>query len=98
MVIMIGCILRGTHSFVQAKSSVTTYHMYTCYSHLKESIDMIFAYFEVGSVQEFSKCSSHAMNNLMNIVKNFDSNYTKSQLLRAFNTLFTKTKMLPSKF
>ncbi|UMM37675.1 hypothetical protein L5515_009362 [Caenorhabditis briggsae] len=65
MVIMIGCILRGTHSVEQAISYITNTNGMTCYSHCKESIDMVFEHLGVRNIEEFSKCPIHAMDDLM---------------------------------
>ncbi|PIC29513.1 hypothetical protein B9Z55_021068 [Caenorhabditis nigoni] len=97
IVLMIGCILRGTHSVEQAKSYVTIDPAITCYSHCKESIDMIYKHLGVRNIEEFSKCSTTAMGGLVEIAKNFDPNFTVDQFFRAFNTLFTKNRRkLPS--
>ncbi|UMM37698.1 hypothetical protein L5515_009380 [Caenorhabditis briggsae] len=90
IVLMLGCILRGTHSVEQAKSYMANKKQLTCYSHCKESIDMIFEHLGVRSIQEFSKCSTQSMGNLMDIVKNIDSNFTSDQFIDALYTLFMK--------
>ncbi|CAO4381538.1 unnamed protein product [Caenorhabditis nigoni] len=91
IVLMTGCILRGSHSFVQAKSSITTTVGVTCYSHCKESIDEIFEYLGVRNIQEFLKCSTLLMGNLMDIVKNIDSKFSVDQFINALHTLVMKT-------
>ncbi|CAO4381527.1 unnamed protein product [Caenorhabditis nigoni] len=96
MVIMIGCILRGTHSVEQAKTYLANNIGVTCYSHCKESIDEIFGELEVRKIQELSMCSTQAMHNLMNIVKKIDSNFTVDQFIEAFSRLFMKSNNFPS--
>ncbi|PIC29647.1 hypothetical protein B9Z55_021165 [Caenorhabditis nigoni] len=91
MVLMIGCILRGTHSAEQAISYVTTEKReFICYPHCNESIDKIFEYLGVTSIQEMSKCSTQEMDNLVDIVKSLDSNFTVDQFFKAFNLLLMK--------
>ncbi|PIC29548.1 hypothetical protein B9Z55_021096 [Caenorhabditis nigoni] len=64
MVIMVGCILRGTHSVEQAKSYIRTRSKgFTCYSHCKESIDMIFEHLGVGNIREFLLCPTQKAEN-----------------------------------
>ncbi|CAO4381528.1 unnamed protein product [Caenorhabditis nigoni] len=96
MVIMIGGVLRGTHSVEQAMYYVTTNRAFTCYSHCKESIDTIFEYLGVRNVLELSKCSTQAMNNLMDIVKKIDSNFKIHQFIKACRELYQKSQKLPS--
>ncbi|PIC29637.1 hypothetical protein B9Z55_021157 [Caenorhabditis nigoni] len=96
MVIMIGCILRGTHSVEQAKSYLANNIGVTCYTHCKESIDEIFGELEVRNIQELSMCSTQAMHNLMNIVKKIDSNFEVDQFIEAFRGLFMKSNNFPS--
>ncbi|PIC29546.1 hypothetical protein B9Z55_021095 [Caenorhabditis nigoni] len=90
MVTMIGCILRGTHSVEQAKSYVTYNNGRACYSHQKESIDMIFEYLGVSNIQEFSQCPRHAMGGLVDIVQNIDSNFTAEQFILELHLLHIK--------
>ncbi|CAO4381515.1 unnamed protein product [Caenorhabditis nigoni] len=92
MVIMVGCILRGTYSIEQAKSYTMIKRALTCYSHCKDSIGTIFEYLGVRTVLELSKCSTLAMDNLMNIVKRMDSNFTVDQFIDAFRGLFLKNQ------
>ncbi|PIC29544.1 hypothetical protein B9Z55_021094 [Caenorhabditis nigoni] len=96
IVLMIGCILRGTHSAKQAKSYIANKESITCYSHRQESIDMIFEHLGVGSIDEFSNCPTHAMENLVKIARNIDSNFTVYQFIDAFNTLFSKKPKVSS--
>ncbi|PIC29498.1 hypothetical protein B9Z55_021056 [Caenorhabditis nigoni] len=96
IVLMTGCILRGTHSIDQAKSYITNSSMLTCYSHRKESIDMIFEYLGISNIQEFLLCPRLSMGGLVKIAKNFDSKFTVDQFIRAFKTLFwRKPKVVP---
>ncbi|UMM37666.1 hypothetical protein L5515_009358 [Caenorhabditis briggsae] len=90
MVIMIGCILRDTHSIDQAISYITNTNGMTCYSHRKESIDMIFDYLGISEIQEFFRFPRHAMGDLVNIAKNFDSDFTEDHFFRAFSTLYMR--------
>ncbi|PIC29522.1 hypothetical protein B9Z55_021077 [Caenorhabditis nigoni] len=90
IVLMVGCILRGTHSIEQAMSYITNNSGFTCDSHCKESIGMIFENLGVSNIQEFFECPKFAMSDLMDIVKNFDSNFTVEQFIHAFNALFRK--------
>ncbi|CAO4381521.1 unnamed protein product [Caenorhabditis nigoni] len=91
IVVMVGCILGGTHSIDQAKSFLATHNVeIACYSDCKKSIDMIFEHLGVGDVLELSKCSTKAMENLMNTVKKIDSNFTVDQFVNAFRELFLK--------
>ncbi|PIC29661.1 hypothetical protein B9Z55_021175 [Caenorhabditis nigoni] len=93
IVLMIGCILRGTHSIDQAKSYITTNNKgKACYSDCKESINKIFEHLGVKSIQKLSKCYTQAMDNLMDIAKNFDPNFTVDQFILAFNLLYLKNK------
>ncbi|PIC29518.1 hypothetical protein B9Z55_021073 [Caenorhabditis nigoni] len=96
MVVMIGCILRGTHSVEQAKSFSTNNRIFICYSHFKESIDEIFKYLGVEKIEEFWNCPACAMNGLMNIVKNIDSNFTTEEIVSAFRGLFLKYQKFES--
>ncbi|CAO4381462.1 unnamed protein product [Caenorhabditis nigoni] len=88
MVIMIRCILHGTHSVEQATSCILNYKIHTCYSHCKESIDEIFEYLGVKSIGEFSKCPT--IGGLMDIAKDIDPNFTVQQFLLAFRELCLK--------
>ncbi|CAO4381456.1 unnamed protein product [Caenorhabditis nigoni] len=92
MVVMIGCILRGTHTVEQAMSYITLNKGDTCYSHCKESIEMIFEYLEVRNLREFFKCPKPVMGGLMDIVKNIDSNFTVDQFIQAFHRLLLKRR------
>ncbi|CAO4381453.1 unnamed protein product [Caenorhabditis nigoni] len=92
IVVMVGCILRGTHSIDQAKSYIVNRRGETCYSHRKESIDKIFENLGVGSIEEFLKCPTLAMDNLMEIVKSFDLNFTVEHFVHAFHGLFLKKR------
>ncbi|PIC29630.1 hypothetical protein B9Z55_021152 [Caenorhabditis nigoni] len=92
MVIMVGCVLRGTHSIEQAKSCLSYQTGFTCYSHCKELIDVILIHLEVRYIQELLKCSELAFDNLMNIGKNIDSNFTADQFTNAFKELFLKNQ------
>ncbi|CAO4381524.1 unnamed protein product [Caenorhabditis nigoni] len=92
MVIMVGCVLRGTHSIEQAKSCLSYQTGCTCYSHCKELIDVILIHLEVRYIQELLKCSELAFDNLMNIGKNIDSNFTADQFTNAFKELFLKNQ------
>ncbi|CAO4381441.1 unnamed protein product [Caenorhabditis nigoni] len=94
MAVMIGRILRGTHSVEQAKSFSTDNKRFTCYSHFKESIDEIFKHLGVKSIQELSKCST--MGDLMNIGKSIDPNFTVEQFVLAFKELFLKNQKFES--
>ncbi|PIC29633.1 hypothetical protein B9Z55_021154 [Caenorhabditis nigoni] len=96
MVIMIGCILRGTLSVEQAMPYITNKTGVTCYSHCKESIDMIFEVLGVRSIEEFSKCFTLIMDNLVDIGKTVDSNFTIDTFILAFKSLFTKNQKLLS--
>ncbi|CAO4381445.1 unnamed protein product [Caenorhabditis nigoni] len=95
MTIMIGFILRGTHSIDRAKAYVMAKGI-TCYSHRKESIDMIFEHLGVRNIEEFSKCAAFAMSDLVDIVEDIDSNFTVKQFMVAFNTLFIKKPKVSS--
>ncbi|PIC29540.1 hypothetical protein B9Z55_021090 [Caenorhabditis nigoni] len=90
MVVMIGCILQGTHSVEQARDYIAYNNRRTCYSHQKESIDKIFEHLGVKNIQEFFKCPRLAMSGLVKIARNIDSNFTVYQFIDAFNTLFSK--------
>ncbi|PIC29631.1 hypothetical protein B9Z55_021153 [Caenorhabditis nigoni] len=95
--IMVRCILRGTHSVEQAISYVTTENTaFTCYSHFKESIDKIFQYLGVKNIQELSKCSTLMMTGLMDIVKKIDSNFTAGQFIDACGELVVKKENFES--
>ncbi|PIC29639.1 hypothetical protein B9Z55_021159 [Caenorhabditis nigoni] len=97
IVIMIGCILRGTHSVEQAKSYITTNNKGSaCYSHCKESIDKIFEYLRVRNIQGITMCSTQEMDNLMDIVKKIDSNFKVDQFINACRGLFLKSQKFPS--
>ncbi|CAO4382050.1 unnamed protein product [Caenorhabditis nigoni] len=87
MVIMVGCILRGTHSIEQAISFITTHHGFACYLHCKESIDIIFEHLEVRNIHEFFKCTKF---DFMDVVKKIDANFTLDQFTHAFNTLYLR--------
>ncbi|PIC29504.1 hypothetical protein B9Z55_021060 [Caenorhabditis nigoni] len=90
MVIMIGCILRGTHSVEQAKDYTENNRKFTCYSHCKQSIDMIFVHLGVRNTREFWNCPIRTMGCLMDIVKSIDSNFTAEEIVSALNSLFDK--------
>ncbi|CAO4381451.1 unnamed protein product [Caenorhabditis nigoni] len=92
MVVMIGRILRGTHSVEQAKSYLTDEKRFACYSHFKESIDKIFEHLGVRNFQEFFKCPTVVTRGLMDIVKNIDSSVTANQIIYAFHELLLKRK------
>ncbi|CAO4381450.1 unnamed protein product [Caenorhabditis nigoni] len=92
MVVMIGCILRGSHSVESAMSYVTTNRRVTCYSHFKESIDIIFEHLGVRNIQEFFKCARLVTGGLMDIVKDIDPNFTIGQFKHAFNELLVKKR------
>ncbi|CAO4381432.1 unnamed protein product [Caenorhabditis nigoni] len=92
MVIMIGRILRGTHSVEQAKDYINNTDGLTCYSHCKKSIDKILEHLGVRNTQEFPKCSPPMMTGLMDIAKKIDSNFTIDQFIEAFRRLFLKNK------
>ncbi|PIC29519.1 hypothetical protein B9Z55_021074 [Caenorhabditis nigoni] len=94
MVIMIGCILRGTHSVEQAKSYIMNNDRHTCYSHCKETIDMIFEHLGVKSIREFLKCPT--MGGSIDIGKSIDPNFTVDQFSRAFYLLFVKNQKFES--
>ncbi|CAO4381446.1 unnamed protein product [Caenorhabditis nigoni] len=96
--IMIGCILRGTHSIDQAKSYIKNFSRNTCYSHREESIDMIFEHLGVSNIQEFLKCATFSMSDLLDIVKEIDANITVKQFISAFNALFLKKPKVLSSF
>ncbi|CAO4381536.1 unnamed protein product [Caenorhabditis nigoni] len=90
IVLMVGCILRGTHSIDQAVSYITNTTGVTCHSHCKESIDRIFEHFGIKNIQGLSMCSTQAMDELMDIVKKIDSNFTINRFIDAFNRLSAK--------
>ncbi|CAP20696.1 Protein CBG23981 [Caenorhabditis briggsae] len=92
MVIMIGCILRGTHSIEQAIPFITANLGFACHSHCKKSIDTIFEYLEVRNVLELSWCSVQAMGSLMDIVKKINLNFTEYQFIDACRGLVLKSK------
>ncbi|CAO4381537.1 unnamed protein product [Caenorhabditis nigoni] len=92
IVLIIGCILRGSHSVEQAISVLKNHHAITCHSHCKESIDRIFEHLGIRSVLELSWCSKQAMTGLMNIVKDMDSNFTTYQFIDACRRLFCKSQ------
>ncbi|CAO4381522.1 unnamed protein product [Caenorhabditis nigoni] len=96
IVIIIGCILRGTHSVEQAKTCIANSEGVTCYSHRQESIDKIFEYLGIKNILEFSKCSTHAMDNLMNVVKKIDLNFTEYQFIGACRELFLEIQNFPT--
>ncbi|PIC29549.1 hypothetical protein B9Z55_021097 [Caenorhabditis nigoni] len=92
---MLGCMLRGTHSVEQAKDYITKSKGLTCYSHCKESIDMVFEHLGVKNIEEFLNCSAGAMDSLMEIVKSVDSNFTVDQFYVALYSLFLKKPKIP---
>ncbi|PIC29650.1 hypothetical protein B9Z55_021167 [Caenorhabditis nigoni] len=94
MVILIGCMLRETLTVKQAISFLTNSHVLTCYSHFKESIDRIFERFGVRNVLELSKCSTQAMENLMDIVKKIDPNFTVDQFIDACRGLVLNNEQI----
>ncbi|PIC29645.1 hypothetical protein B9Z55_021163 [Caenorhabditis nigoni] len=94
MVILIGCMLRETLTVKQAISFLTNNHVLTCYSHFKESIDRIFERFGVRNVLELSKCSTQAMENLMDIVKKIDPNFTVDQFIDACRGLVLNNEQI----
>ncbi|PIC29625.1 hypothetical protein B9Z55_021147 [Caenorhabditis nigoni] len=96
IVLMVGFVLRGTHSIDQAKSYITNNRGETCHSHCKESIDMVFEHLGVRNIEEFSKCSTLMMKTLMDIAKKIDSNFTAVQFIEAFKWLFMKHLKFPS--
>ncbi|CAO4381437.1 unnamed protein product [Caenorhabditis nigoni] len=98
IVIMIGCILRGTHSIDKAKDYVMANDtVITCYSHRKESIDIIFEHLGINNIQQFFLCSRLSMNGLVDIANNIDSDFTVDQFSRAFHSLYIKKpKNVPS--
>ncbi|PIC29497.1 hypothetical protein B9Z55_021055 [Caenorhabditis nigoni] len=96
MVIMIGCILRGTHSIEQAVSYITNDIGFTCYSHRKDFIVEIFEHLRVQSIREFFRCPRISMSDFVDIAKNFDPNFTVDQFILAFNTLFLKNQKFES--
>ncbi|CAO4382053.1 unnamed protein product [Caenorhabditis nigoni] len=68
----------------------------TCCSHCKESIDMIFELLGVKNIEDFSKCTTLIMDNLVDIGKTIDSDFTLDQFIFAFKSLFTKSQKFPS--
>ncbi|PIC29624.1 hypothetical protein B9Z55_021146 [Caenorhabditis nigoni] len=92
MVIMIGCILRCTHSVKQAVSYITDKAGGTCYSDCEKTIDEIFEYLGVTSIQEFLDSSVLILGGLMNIAKKIDSNFTIYHFIDAFKSLFLKNQ------
>ncbi|CAO4381520.1 unnamed protein product [Caenorhabditis nigoni] len=92
IVIMIGCILRGTHSMDQAISFITANLGFACHSHCKQSIDTIFEHLGVRNVLELSWCSVQAMGGLMDIVKKIDLNFTEYQFIDACRGLVLRNK------
>ncbi|PIC29626.1 hypothetical protein B9Z55_021148 [Caenorhabditis nigoni] len=96
IVLMIGCILRGTHSVEQAMFYVTNEKGDTCYLHCKETIDMIFENLGVRNVGEFLKSTPLIMLGLMDIAKKIDSNFTGGQFILAFRRLFLKNQKFES--
>ncbi|CAO4381535.1 unnamed protein product [Caenorhabditis nigoni] len=97
IVLIIGCILRGTHSVEQAKYCITTNNKgFACYSDCEKSIHMIFEHLGVRNVEEFSKCSTQAMDKLMDIAKKIDSNFTIDQFTDACKGLFLRSQKFPS--
>ncbi|PIC29512.1 hypothetical protein B9Z55_021067 [Caenorhabditis nigoni] len=98
IVIMIGCILRGTHSIDKAMDYVMANDtVITCYSHRKESIDIIFEHLGINNIQQFFLCSRLSMNGLVDIANNIDSDFTVDQFSRAFHSLYIKKpKNVPS--
>ncbi|CAO4381517.1 unnamed protein product [Caenorhabditis nigoni] len=88
IVLMVGCILRGTHSVQQAISCITSKTGVICYSHCKKSIDEIFEHLGVSSIEEFLKCPTLMMDNIMDIVMSIDPNFTVVQFMDAFRRLF----------
>ncbi|CAO4381444.1 unnamed protein product [Caenorhabditis nigoni] len=96
MVIMIGCILRGTHSVEQAKSYTANNAKFTCYSHCKQSIDIIFEHLGVKKIEEFPKYAKFATGDLVDNLKKIDPNFTVDQFISAFNALFLKNQKFES--
>ncbi|CAO4381436.1 unnamed protein product [Caenorhabditis nigoni] len=95
MVVMIGCILRGTHSYRQAISFMAPQkRAVICHSHCKESIDMIFLHLGVRNIHEFRNCPTSAMDGLMDIVKNIDSNVAADEIVFALDQLFEKMQKI----
>ncbi|CAO4381429.1 unnamed protein product [Caenorhabditis nigoni] len=90
MVMMVGSILRRTHSVEQAKDYITNHRGDTCYSHRKETIDKIFEHLGVLNILEFFKCPKFAMSDLVDIAKNFDSDFTVDQFSRAIYLLYMR--------
>ncbi|CAO4381435.1 unnamed protein product [Caenorhabditis nigoni] len=90
MVIMVGCILRGTHSVEQAKSYITNNARITCYSHCTQAMNEIFVHLGVRNIEEFWNCPVGAMDDLMEIVKRIDSNFTAEDMVLALHSLFAK--------
>ncbi|PIC29496.1 hypothetical protein B9Z55_021054 [Caenorhabditis nigoni] len=97
LVIMVGCLLRGTHSVEQAKLYTMNINGTTCYSHRQESIDVIFDYLGISESRQFFGCPRITMAGLMDIAKNFDSNITVQHFFRAFSILYMrKPKNVPN--
>ncbi|PIC29640.1 hypothetical protein B9Z55_021160 [Caenorhabditis nigoni] len=94
-VMMVGCILGGTHSVEQAISFINNQNGITCYSHCKESIDLIFEFLGIENIGEFSKCSPLTITGLQDILKEIDSNFTVDQFFHAFELLFLKSQKFP---
>ncbi|CAO4382054.1 unnamed protein product [Caenorhabditis nigoni] len=90
IVLMVGCILRGTHSVEQAKSYITNKVGITCYYHRQESIDIIFKQTRISNEQKLSNWNVPVMSGLVDIAKNFDPNFTVEQFFRASNKLYMK--------
>ncbi|PIC29501.1 hypothetical protein B9Z55_021058 [Caenorhabditis nigoni] len=96
IVLMTGCVLRGTHSVDQAKSYIANKEGSTCYSHRKETIDKIFEHLGVRNIQEFFKCPTLVTGGLMDIVKNINPNFTKHQFNHAFKLLYVRKPKVSS--
>ncbi|CAO4381461.1 unnamed protein product [Caenorhabditis nigoni] len=96
IVLMIGCMLRGTHSVDQAKDYITKSKGLTCYSHCKESIDMVFEHLGIRNIEDFWNCPAGAMDSLMDIAKSVESNFTVDQFCVALYSLFLKKPKIPS--
>ncbi|PIC29652.1 hypothetical protein B9Z55_021168 [Caenorhabditis nigoni] len=98
IVLMVGCILRGTHSVEQAMLYITNTTGVTCYSHCKESVNRVFECFGIKNIQGVSMFSTQAKDKLLDIVKKIDSNFTINQFIDAFNRLSVKSQKCPSSF
>ncbi|PIC29656.1 hypothetical protein B9Z55_021171 [Caenorhabditis nigoni] len=96
IVLMIGCILRGTHSVDHAKSFLTIKKGVTCYSDCKKSIGVVFEHLGVRNLEDFSKYSIQAMDKLMDMAKKIDSHFTVNQFINACKGLFLKSQKFPS--